>query len=485
MKYVLAILLAFSMFSCDDYLDINQNPNAINEEDIRPDLLLPGALNSSYRVQSRSMTILGNRFMQNWYGDVNNVTGIDVSNEYTLDINQNFYDEVWDGIYVQLGNFQKVIDYDSENYDNHKAIAYIMKSFYMQYIVDLWGDAPYSEAFQGQANLFPAYDDDKEIYRALYDNLDMAIAMFDAADANEIALGAEDIVYNGDIDGWKAFANTLKVKLLLRQSELTDAETVSYLAAKFAEVEAAGVYVTSDVTINPGYNDSTDTQMNPYTNVFVDAAGNFTTFYNQQRASGYIADFLNGDINGVVDNRRDALYETFGGNVSGAYQGANEFAGDLSKILLPMPSADSDGIIMSAAEAHFLYAEAAERGYLTSFDAETEFNAGIQASFNFLGASMGTYMTDIATIDGLGWSGNKIQSIMTQKWLATNSVNPIEAYIDLTRTGFPNLPLATTALYSNRPYRLQYPLSEFVSNSANVPSIPQAQLFQVGPFWKN
>lgn len=74
---------------------------------------------------------------------------------------------------------------------------------------------------------------------------------------------------------------------------------------------------------------------------------------------------------------------------------------------------------------------------------------------------------------------------MTQKWLAVNGINPIESYIDLTRTGYPVLPLATTAIYPNRPYRLSYPLSEYVANSANVPTLTQSQLFVQGPFWKN
>ena len=71
--------------------------------------------------------------------------------------------------------------------------------------------------------------------------------------------------------------------------------------------------------------------------------------------------------------------------------------------------------------------------------------------------------------------------------MATNSFNPVESYIDLTRTGYPVLPLPTQHLpqYNNRPYRLYYPLSEYNGNSANVPNITQAELFQTGPFWKN
>ncbi|AWM14281.1 hypothetical protein DI487_10720 [Flavobacterium sediminis] len=487
-KYLFAGFLALSMLSCDDYLDINDDPNNIHQEDIRPDMQLPGAMVMTYRVQARSMNILGNIFMQNWYADVNNYTGVNTSDEYTLDISNNFYDDIWDGLYVGVNNFQQVINYDSQDYDNHKAVALIMKSFYMQYIVDLYGDAPYSQAFLGQELLTPAYDNDADIYRALIDNINAGIDLFYTADSNDAVLGSEDVLFQGAINKWIEFANTLKMRILLRQSELTDATTQAYIQDEFDVIATSGVFLSTDAFINPGYSDATDANMNPYNNLFYNSSGSAQTYYNYTRASAYIADFLNGDINGVTDPRGSVLYELVGSSsdIVGAVQGDFNGPSELSHIVPVMPDADSDGILMSYAESRFLLAEAYDKGYLSG-DAEMAFYEGVQASFSLYGAGgFSTYYSQIDAIAGLGWNGgNHMEAIMTQKWLATNSVNPIEAYIDMTRTGYPNIPLATTALYSNRPYRLQYPLSEYVANSANVPVIPQAQLFQVGPFWKN
>ena len=140
---------------------------------------------------------------------------------------------------------------------------------------------------------------------------------------------------------------------------------------------------------------------------------------------------------------------------------------------------------MSQAEAHFLLAEAFDKNYLIG-DAQSQFTQGITASFAFSGVSIGTYLTDIDAVPGFGWNGgNHLEAIMTQKWLATNGFNAIESFIDYTRTGFPNVPLALTATKANRPYRLPYPTSELVANSANVPASSSSQLFSVGPFWKN
>lgn len=487
-KYVILAFLAITAVSCDSYLDVNENTYQIPEEEMRPDHILPGALTRSYRVQARDMTILGNYFMNNWYGDVNNWGGVAQNAEYTLNVTSTFYNGIWDGTYLGLANYQAIINYDSENYDNFKAVAYIMKSFYMQYIVDLYGDAPYFDAFQGFENLNPAYTDDELIYEDLLLNLDRAVELFNNADADDIELGDSDVVFAGDVNQWLAFANTVKIKLLLRQDDVIDPVV---RAERFNEIALSGLApIAAD--INPGYTSSAEAQMNPYYDYFytTSAAETMRTYL---RASGYIADFLNGAVNGVVDNRREALYELIAGDVRSVDQGVSPAAGltpPLSKIELPFASATVSGNIVSQAEVHFLLAEAAEKGYLTAFGgAQANFDAGISASFSRYGASMGTYMSDISSVPGLGWSGDHMEAIMTQKWLATNSINPIEAYIDMTRTGFPAIPLATTAQYSHKPYRLPYPISEITGNSANMPVVPQADLFsassQYVPFWKN
>ncbi len=71
----LIALLAINFVSCDNYLDINEDPNNPQIEQVHPALMLPGAMTGAYRVQSRTMNELGNIWMQNWGGDVNNFTG--------------------------------------------------------------------------------------------------------------------------------------------------------------------------------------------------------------------------------------------------------------------------------------------------------------------------------------------------------------------------------------------------------------------------
>ncbi|RTY86838.1 SusD/RagB family nutrient-binding outer membrane lipoprotein [Flavobacterium sp. RSP49] len=142
---------------------------------------------------------------------------------------------------------------------------------------------------------------------------------------------------------------------------------------------------------------------------------------------------------------------------------------------------------MLLAESKFLQAEAVQRGFLTTGSAQTLFNEGVQSSFTYLGATIGTYLTEINLKSGFGWaaSSNKIQAILTQKWIALSSIHGVENYINYTRTGFPVIPGSINGfnLQPSRPKRLIYPLSEYNANSANVPNLTSSQIITQGPFW--
>ena len=122
-------------------------------------------------------------------------------------------------------------------------------------------------------------------------------------------------------------------------------------------------------------------------------------------------------------------------------------------------------ILLTAAESYFLQAEAAHRGWISG-DAQTFFQNGITASFNMLGATGASgYIAASDGVNLIGWTGssNKIEAIMTQKWIALCGINAIESFIDYNRTGFPAVPLSLIAEQSQLPYRMLYPASVFIA----------------------
>jgi Starch-binding associating with outer membrane len=544
---ILILTLSLGAVSCNNYLDINENPNAAHIEDVAPSLVFPGAVTDIHRVQTGgtgSMMDFGNLMMNSWGSNVYAFGG-GFSREFTLStVDGSFYGGIWNTIYLQCANFKLIEDYPNADHkqDYYVAMSKIMKAFYMQYIVDLYGDAPYTEAFLRNANQSPRYDDDKNIYKALIGDLETAIDLIDVQNSSAINPSSTDIVFAGNMTNWKAFANTIKLRMLLRMSNLaTGDDMANYRDQKLATLSGAN-FIGQNVTVNPGFSSANDEKMNPIIAAYRINSG-ITTIpqnYNAITASEHIAICLNGNrIGNVQPFSSDAFYSKFNnitdprsfriftgvtyqgfGQVKGVRQGAQSGQPgaplDLTTTSRPGPgmftnstsvtSANTSanlsalissgntrgGLIMSLAEAKFLQAEAGLRYPSLFSNPQDRFTEGIDASANWLGASttsMTTYKTAISTRNGLGWVGTdaqKLEAIMTQKWLALTNVSPIESFIDYLRTGYPYTPMAVTASVANKPYRLMYPISESSANSANVPNLSMNQLFtknQYTPFW--
>ncbi|WP_395077622.1 SusD/RagB family nutrient-binding outer membrane lipoprotein [Flavobacterium sp.] len=532
MKKIFLLLFASStmLISCNDYLDVNTSTNNPNTNNIAPSAFLASALSTTYRTQAVAMNEYGSVMTNSWAGNVNAFTG-GYRTEFTLNFNTNTRSGIWDNLYTGMFNYNNILVYSdpSNEYGNYKAIARIMKSFYMQYIVDLYGNAPYKEASLGLANLRPKYDDDKDIYKDLLLQLDKARTDIAASTASLIPAGNEDIVFRGDMTEWVAFANTLELKILLRMSQSTEVDVVSLRTSRIAALSGKP-FLTTDAAINPGYNGESTQGQNPlYQNWGANKDGSSAgTNRNFTVASQYIAKVLMGtesnthvNSTGILDPRRTRMFAALATGIVGINQGdvtlvaggtapaaASRLGGGVTGYL-GVDATDrynngsgKDGYIMLASESYFLQSEASFRYPSFGGNAKTLFQSGISASFDHYNAPVGTYtfptlivaapyITATNSVLGLGWDGtpNKLEAIMTQKWLAVTGINGIEPFLDQVRTGFPANPFAITApAGAVKPKRLLYPASEYTANSANVPNVVLSQIFVVNqftPFWVN
>ncbi len=530
-------ILALAFFSCDNYLDINSpSPNDLAFDQASPSKLLPGAQVSAYRIQATTMNQLGNVFMNSWTRNVMSF-GNGFDRELQLQIDNGFYNGIWDGLFRQIKNFDAIIKYPNPNgkYDLYVAAAKICKVHYMQEIVDLYGDSPYTQAWQGTANLTPAYDDDYAIYQSLVGELESARALIDNVDtsvADDIT--PYDVMLGGDTTRWTEFANTLQLRLCIRMSEVTGAKA-TFRDDKLAEI-AAGPFLSDNVIVNPVFAAAVD-QQNPEWGYFsYDAAGvvlqnrtficmtghaykslqsyattNWAAFGNNYEiAPGTGVNYPN-----VTDPRSARLFTAgaTGAPRRAVTQGSSVVdvttpTGILTGLALPCrvglagnfnpynQAASTgydgiDGFVMTYSESCFLQAEAALRYPGLFSDGQSWFEAGISDNFdirNAVGAS--AYTATINTKPYFGWTGSDTQilhAIMYQKWIALMGVyNPIQSFLDYTRTGFPYTPMSTIAVNPRKPYRLIYPVSEYVANSANVPAMNTAEIFTINsktPFW--
>lgn len=487
---LLFISLGIFTVSCDDFLDVNDNPN--DPSISTPSLTLPVAQQYFAALNARQQTYLGQYMVANW-ATPSNWSANENYFRYniTTGFNTTAFETPYGFIFRDLTYIENYEDpTGAVDYSTYKAISKIIKGFQYQYLVDLYGDVPYTEANLRGANSTPVYDDAEFVYTSNIDALtNAAISVLDLPENAEDP-GSQDIIFGGDMVKWAQFANSIKLRYLVRLG----ASKSSYIQEEIAKINANGAgYITADVVANPGYVDSADKQ-NPFYGYFRQPTTDTQTDRNDYTvACDYALDYL------AVrnDDRMERIYaEAENGGYKGVEQttilpGEGFTNDDLSKVgpgLLK--SNDQDQPIMLLSELLFLKAEAVHRGYMSG-DAEALYNEAIEESFTYLGVedavtSAQTYYAQELPNVAWGSSPDKIEAIITQKWIALNGTSSIESWVELTRTGFPvNLPIPSDASSKpGRPVSLLYPDTEVARNSDNVPSQTPADAFTNFPFWK-
>jgi len=484
-KYLIIISILFSAMlfttSCDNFLDVNTNPNRPAE--VTPDLVLPVAENytAGYLQNDRRLNMLGNMMMFNW-SETFGFSWYD--DEFRYKVTSTFYSRLFDQAYYNVLKQYADLDGVSAEYMDYKAIAAIMKVYHFQILVDLYGDVPYSEALKRGEIPTPKYDKAETIYKDLVVQLTNAIDLINTAedDPTSIVPGDDDLIFGGDMLKWKQFANTLKIRIINRAKASFDvAKELTTIAN-----EGSG-YITENVVVNPPYVNEENKQNPFWADLGESVKGNVTLSNDATCATQYVLDYLQNSN----DPRIDYIYEKPATGHLGVEQGveasSDHDADHVSNIGSGiLKSADMPAIIFSMAESNFNLAELALAGYSVGGTAESYYNSGVQASFDYLGAGDASAYLSQATpnINYAASAGNELEAIITQKWIAMNGITAEQSWFDFSRTGFPlNLPVSALAPSGKRPVRLFYPTSEITGNAGNMPT--QADAFTGKIFWAN
>ena len=514
-KYILLSFVGLALVSCR--LDDNLNPNKVLAEQVKPELRLSGASVGAYALQAGSMNGLGNAWTNAWSGNFATF-GNPFTVESDLEITTAYRQSIFTETYKAVTRLQQIINFGATD-PNYVAIAKIQKAYYMQIIVDLYGNVPYTEAFKEADMPTPKYDKDVDVYKALVKELLEARALIanTPVTAATKVTPSSDPIFKGNMVKWNEFGNTVMLKYAVHLANTTNADGIA-LRNQIIAALAGASFISGDVAINPGYsNASADTQ-NPLYNSFGKFTYSGTTNtqgYQLMTASDHAVKTLQGDAskmtNGTMDKRIEFLFTqgklyntTAAGGATGYYGFPQGMTNDDYKVFLgytvndrkptianfsflagpflTAAGASADGYLMMKSESEFLQAEAALRGYAGFAGDQAHFNSGVTASFTFDGKATdaAAYLTSIAAQPKVGWNGtmdNKIAAIQYQRWVALMNFNGIESYINYLRTGYPETPLATTTVKANKPWRLLYPGAEYSSNSANVPAVSQAEAF--------
>jgi hypothetical protein len=157
--------------------------------------------------------------------------------------NRNIPDNHWRTMYTNvLFDFKdaktKAIAGTSVNKVGEEAQISVLEVLAWQNLVDTFGDVPYSEALNPSENTLPKYDDAATIYADLMVRLDLAITQLSGASGG---FSKPDLLYGGDIAAWSKFANSLKLRLAMRLSDVNP--SVSKAAAE--QAIASGVFTSN------------------------------------------------------------------------------------------------------------------------------------------------------------------------------------------------------------------------------------------------
>jgi hypothetical protein len=408
----------------------------------------------------------------------------------------------WSDLYDNLSNVNILEQNSTSGADanpNYEAIAKVLKAYGFEQLVDNYNDVAYSQAFQ-KGNLTPAYDSGASVYADLIKQLDAAITLINA-NTSAATPAADDIIFGGNMISWKKFANTLKLRLIMRQSNLSGfAALKSELTTTAAEGYLDG---TTQATAQPGFglSDAFGGQENPfYLNYGIRPSGTTTLYGNSYWLANAFCVNLMKSLNDTA--RIKEFYATVDGSndpnqVVGAVLGSTTIPkavskigpgliGDVTTSAGQVAGASKPAVLFSGAESLFLQAEAAMDGMIAGTPSAL-YQAGITASFESLGLSdleASTYYRQPSV------SAVTQQSIITQKYISLNGYGVFEAYNEYRRTGYPaitkSLNSGALGAAGQLPARIFYPQVEYNTNPAAVAKEPAATVateFNSKIFW--
>ncbi len=500
--YSLALASLLLTAGCKKSLDINQNPNDATETNMNASLIIPYAMHTT---AARMGTGYG--WTGNWIGywGPSGTYAPDVV-ESTYNLTTAFQSGQWTGWYDVLNDLV-VAERQAKaaGEDFYEGIAILMAVPGWMSLVDMYNNIPYSEAFDLVNHITPAYDKGQDVYNDLFTRIGYAIDKIKNANIAKVpTIATTDIMFKGNKTLWAKFGNTLRLKLLIHQSQIPGFSATAGIAAITAEGsgflgagETAKVVPTGGYLISPG-------KLNPFWNAYKSDAGGVAT-NEYYRANNFVLNLMKNNN----DSRYTRIFAPAASN--GSYTGVTYGNPPITSLSSSNTSnVSGPGLAVSASQAQwiltsmeslFLQAEAVARGWLPG-NAQTAYEDAVRESFVYLGvpSATSTANTYMAQLDPMGnpsavanWASvaagtttQKVALIVLQKYISLTGTNNLEAWTDYRRLNVPaNVPISTnTARISNTiPIRLLYSQTEYSYNQANVSAEGTINQFTSPIFW--
>jgi hypothetical protein len=501
-KYASLLLIPgmFAINSCDDFSDVNVNPNATytpTPEFVFSKSVYDAGLNSS----NHASLLLGNMQYLTSYNDVAGFGSKYVAAQQ-LRSSQVFSDSYPN----QINEIEEVVRalQGQDAFVNQLSIARIWRVFCYHRLTDVYGDIPYSESAQGYLlNFQPVYTSQEDIYADMLKELQEATAALSTSGG--ASFGSGDVIYRGNIEQWRKFGYSLMLRLGMRLTEVASGDAETWVKRAIAggvimnEADIAAIrnynatgqtltrnplayqLLTSDYSARNGW---TNTEGGKYQETFIDSLKD-----NQDPRLSVLAVVWQAanppDSSVVVPNSSPGIQRGMADNISGSRPPFFRKLSEPNPATVLLESAPL--LLFTTQEVNFLLAEAAVRGWYTGATAEDLFEAGIRAGLHQWEYAVGAagaitpsaveaYVTQHPFATG-ATNEEKYEQIYTQFWMGAFP-DATEVFNTYRRLGYPaltpnNYPGNATGGKLIR--RFMYPTSEQSLNTDSYSEAVQRQ----------
>ena len=424
------------------FTSVNNNPNA--PDSVNPASLLSTVEGSIGYIQGGDHSRFTSMFTQQTLGAARQAEGW-----YNYIFTTQDFDQLWGNYFTQdMENDYLLIQLaDQKGYHQYAGIARILLAYSYQLVVDSWGSAPYSEAFNGLNNLHPAFDSDVVLYDSISNLIDEGITDLNQPITEIFFPGPDDFMYAGDASKWIKFGHAIKARLAIHQSKNNPA------MPQVALDEVSQSFTSNDDNALLLFG-TTSTSANPWNQ------------FNSQRGD---ISFAGSTLAGTLIELNDPRYPIYidsNGDVNGlglaAYYG----------------STNSPVEFICYDELQYIKAEAILRSSGDIASAQAAYQAGLTANLEKLGVP---FSEDTAYVAAKGTLPNNpkdaLDQVALQAWIALY-LNP-EAWTWYRRD---NVPPLVAVDGTEVPRRFLYPQTEYSYNAVHV---PPSTLYTPPIFWDN
>ena len=401
------VSVAALLSSCNDFQEINEDPNLVGEDKVKPQWFL----NASIMGDQMNPEIAERIFILYWdrASRFNRGSGFTIgtdNNDYSTTYLSNDYAVGWLNQVtkaIQLGE-QMVANGEADTYPYYKNViqmSRIWRAYLNSEVADGFGPIPALAAFSG----VPAeYDSVEAIYQFILKELREAESALDPS-LDMSAMANEDAFYAGNVAKWKKYANSLRMRLAMRISAVDPA-----LAKAEFEDAASKTFISEPTDIasvqeKEGWDELTSVMSRPWNGQAMSV-----TFKNLVVGLGGqefpLPDSLKSHLKNPADNTQNMLTidpkYTWGTWVAGEWDVKAGLVSELTGKNYNYPSiskqyrmSTNKRVFFGPWESYFLLAEAAVKGWKVPGTAKSNYESGVTASFEYHGllSQVGDYLS--------------------------------------------------------------------------------------------